>query len=303
MLFWIVFGLSVQWLVFFKKQNIVYRLLPTESQEQNLFVDLLIVAFVFKSLDLIHMFWTQISVDIFFIDWERPRGRITQPGQGGENVTADAPVSIWRTFFIANEWNEIQTMRKINLELQIFTVLFFLKVLGFEFLATTDPESHFSVDYSTEYIGEFSRILRFGVMATVYLCVELVQWFFFAFIYERFIGDPFGDFVDLCSMSNVSIFILANNLYGYYIHGRSVHGRADTDMRDMNEQLKREEEDLCGKRGLEPNSERQTFEVAIPRKFRQQYDQIIEPLRQRDGQVQRRNMPNSAAGEQQIMFV
>ena len=39
----------------------------------------------------------------------------------------------------------------------------------------------------------------------------------------------------------VSVMVLANRHFGYYIHGRSVHGRADTDMMDMNQMLKREE--------------------------------------------------------------
>lgn len=49
----------------------------------------------------------------------------------GEGVTksAAAPVSIWRTYFIANEWNEIQTIRKINPLFQVLAVLFFLEVI------------------------------------------------------------------------------------------------------------------------------------------------------------------------------
>ena len=65
----------------------------------------------------------------------------------------------------------------------------------------------------------------------------------------------------------------------------------------MNEQLKREEEDLCGKRGLEPNSERQTFEVEVPFKFREQYEDVVRPLRQADVQQQRRNLPNNPTGK------
>ena len=64
-------------------------------------------------------------------------------------------------------------------------------------------------------------------------------------------------------------------------------------MLQMNEQLKREEDDLCGKRGLEPNSELQTFEIEVPAKFRQQYDNVVRPLRQGESQQQRRNMANS----------
>lgn len=183
------------------------QLLPTQSQE-GLFLKVVVVVIVFKIIDVLHMLWSQISFEIFFIDWERPQGRVNQPTQGGEGGGLDAPVSIWRTLFIANEWNEIQTIRKINPELQIFVVLFFLKVFGFEYLATTDPQSNFSADYTTEYVGEFSKVLRFAVLSMLFLAVEAVQWFFFAFIYERFFGDSLGDFIDLCSMSNVSIFVL-----------------------------------------------------------------------------------------------
>ena len=296
MYFWILVGMSAQWLLFFKRQEVVYQLLPTSSQEE-LFMALLIICFIFKFFDLVHMFWVQINIDIFFLDWEKSRGKVTQPSQGGESGQVDAPVSIWRTFFVANEWNEIQTVRKINQELQILGVLFFLKVVGFEHLTTTDPVSRFSINPEVDYIGAQSRILRFAVFVLIYLVIETLQWFYFAFIYERFIGDSIGDFVDLCSMSNISIFIMENTQYGYYIHGRSVHGRADTNMREMNEQLKREEDNLCGQRGLEPNTDNQTFQVSLPQKFRNQYEQIILPLKTRDQQAQRRNMPSTAAGK------
>lgn len=207
MLFWVAFGLSIHWLIFFKRQKIVYQLLPTPSQER-LFLELVGVTIAFKFIDVLHMLWSQISFEIFFVDWERPQGRVNQPTQGGEGGAMDAPVSIWRTLFIANEWNEIQTTRKINPELQIFLVLLFLKVFGFEFLATTDPQTIFSVNQITDYVGEYSKVLRFAALSIVFLAVEAVQWFFFAFIYERFVGDALGDFIDLCSMSNVSIFIL-----------------------------------------------------------------------------------------------
>ena len=64
-------------------------------------------------------------------------------------------------------------------------------------------------------------------------------------------------------------------------------------MWQMNEQLKREEDDLCGKRGLEPNSELQTFEIEVPAKFRQQYEDVVRALRQADSLQPRRNMANS----------
>ena len=41
-------------------------------------------------------------------------------------------VSVWRTYFVANEYNEIQTFRRINLTFQLFFVLFLLKVIIIE---------------------------------------------------------------------------------------------------------------------------------------------------------------------------
>ena len=287
MYFWILFGMSSLWLIFFKEQDAVYRLLPTSSQEA-IFRNLLIISFVFKLVDLFHIISLQINVDVFFLDWEKPR---PLPRGNAQGVDAKAPVSIWRTLFIGNEWNELQTLRKISPEIQIGLVLFFLKVAGFEYLTTTDPGRRFSVDEATEYVGEQSHLLRFAVAVLLYMSIAFVQWLFFAFIYERFLGDPFGDFIDLCSMANVSVIVFHSKLYGYYLHGRSVHGRSDTDMLEMHEQFKREEDDLCGKRGLEPNSERQTFEVMVTRKFRATYDRFYDPIRSQTQNLERRGAP------------
>ena len=289
MYFWILFGMSSLWLIFFKEQDVVYRLLPNSTQEE-IFRDLLIVAFVFKMVDLYHVISFQISVDVFFIDWERPR---PLPRGNNQGVDPKAPVSVWRTLFIGNEWNELQTLRKISPEIQIGLVLFFLKVVGFEHLTTTDPTRRYSVDQASEYVGDEGHLLRFAVVVLLFMSIAFVQWIFFAFIYERFLGDPFGDFIDLCSMANISLMIFQNKLYGYYIHGRSVHGRSDTDMLEMHEQFKREEDDLCGKRGLEPNSERQTFEVMVTRKFRATYDRFYDPIRSQTQNMERRNVPPS----------
>ena len=49
-------------------------------------------------------------------------------------------------------------------------------------------------------------------------------------------------------------------------------------MAEMAENMKREEEDLCGMRGLLPNTEQQTFQIAVPPKLRAKYDQVLLPL-------------------------
>lgn len=79
-------------------------------------------------------------------------------------------------------------------------------------------------------------------------------------VYERFIENKTQQFVDLCSVSNVSclvtntpckyydttptpqvsMLILSHMKFGYYIHGRSPHGQADTNMKEMCRNLKSE---------------------------------------------------------------
>ena len=111
-----------------------------------------------------------MTVDIFFVDWERPRGKVVQSGDAKEKTQNEAPVSIWRTYFVANEWNELQTTRKINDTFQVITVLFFLHVVGFENVATADPRSDFNPS-SDDYYAPHSRTFRFAVSSFVYVMV------------------------------------------------------------------------------------------------------------------------------------
>lgn len=54
----------------------------------------------------------------------------------------------------------------------------------------------------------------------------------------------------------------------FEIEFRSPHGFADTDMCSMLQQLRRESENMCGHRGLLPNSEHQTFCFLAPKQLR-----------------------------------
>lgn len=220
---------------------------------------------------------------MFFIDWERPRNKTGTRGShaGGDIKREPNPVSIWRTYFVANEWNEIQTIRKLNPTFQIMAVLFFLEVLGFSNLALRDPWPTLERPPDS-YTPSYSLILRYGLASTLWLCIGLLQVIFFTVFYECFVEDKIRQFVDLCSISNISVLLLSHRCFGYYIHGRSVHGHADTNMEEMNNNLKREGESLCGQRGLLPNTDIQTFQIALTHRLRSQYDRIREPLNRRN---------------------
>lgn len=280
--FIITVGTGLYWLIFFKAQKSVSVLLPMPVQEER-FVTYVGCAFAMKALQFLHKLISQITIDIFFIDWERPKGKVLKAVEGEGGVrSATVPVSIWRTYFVANEWNEIQTVRKINPLFQVLTTLFFLEVVGFKNLALMDPSSSLSRSPS-DYTAPYSRILRYAVATAIWLVIGIIQVVFFAAFYERFIEDKIRQFVDLCSMSNVSVFLLSHRCFGYYIHGRSVHGHADTNMEEMNMNLKREAENLCSQRGLVPNTDGQTFQIAVSSQMRQHYDRIHETLTRRNG--------------------
>ncbi|XP_067567875.1 meckelin isoform X2 [Pseudorca crassidens] len=280
--FIITVGTGLYWLIFFKAQKSVSVLLPMPAQEER-FVTYVGCAFALKALQFLHKLISQITIDIFFIDWERPKGKVLKAVEGEGGVrSATVPVSIWRTYFVANEWNEIQTVRKINPLFQVLTVLFLLEVVGFKNLALMDSSSSLSRS-PPSYIAPYSRILRYAVSTALWLVIGIIQIVFFAVFYERFVEDKIRQFVDLCCMSNISVFLLSHRCFGYYIHGRSVHGHADTNMEEMNMNLKREAENLCSQRGLIPNTDGQTFQIAISSQMRQQYDRIHETLTRKNG--------------------
>ena len=58
-----------------------------------------------------------------------------------------------------------------------------------------------------------------------------------------------------------------------------MNGRADTDMLDLQQCLKRYEEAQTGSRGLEPGEDLQTFELQISTRFRNEFDKFYANLR------------------------
>lgn len=54
----------------------------------------------------------------------------------------------------------------------------------------------------------------------VYSVCYAIQRIFNFLFYERYIMNSVQQFIDICSMSNISMFIFVVDSYGYYIHGR-----------------------------------------------------------------------------------
>ncbi|CAF1123716.1 unnamed protein product [Rotaria magnacalcarata] len=278
--FIVLAGVSVWWLIFYKRQNRISLVLPTDALQAS-FTALVVLAFSLKTIDILHLVFRQAMVDIFFMDWEKPKAGIKDD------------VSIWRTYFVANEYQEIQAFRRINVTFQIFFVLFLLKVINLENVATMEPGVNLfppNVDYQPGY----SSILRVGIAFSMWLATAIVQYLIYVIFYQRFVEDKIINFIDLCSVSNISVFIFTDNLYGYYIHGLSPHGTTDVNIKDMTMNLERESNQLSGKRGLQAKSDEQTFIVQISRNFRGVYTEARNRYH-----IQRSRQKENAMGEKQ----
>uniref|UniRef100_A0A8W7K9J5 Meckelin n=1 Tax=Anopheles albimanus TaxID=7167 RepID=A0A8W7K9J5_ANOAL len=274
----------------YKTQTTIHLLLPLEIQ--NVVEVFVYVAFAFKLLKLLRVFGHMANVDIFFIDWERPK--IFDIGTVGQRMmhqldtpsiasstntrpSAHDSVSAWRNYFIANEWQELATKRKISMFAHIILLAVGFVVLGFENWSSN--AFHLHLHRSQEALGKPDKLLLLAVGILVYTTVYVAQRLYSFLIHDRFIENAIQQFIDVASIANISVFILSMESYGYYIHGRSPHGFSDTDMCSMIMQFKREEENLCGNRGLLPGSEQQTYSILVPRNLRLFYDKLITPLR------------------------
>ena len=110
-------------------------------------------------------------VSIFLIDWERPSA--SRPHQ--QKFSKDETLaSIWRTYFVANEWNEIQAERKISPVFQYTVAVFFLLAVGIGNIATSDPRNDLQLNDDV-YHAPMNSTLRFGIIGIVYLLLGTVQ--------------------------------------------------------------------------------------------------------------------------------
>uniref|UniRef100_A0A182QLK9 Meckelin n=1 Tax=Anopheles farauti TaxID=69004 RepID=A0A182QLK9_9DIPT len=273
----------------YKTQSTIHLLLPLEIQ--NVVEVFIYVAFSLKIVKLLRVFFYMANVDIFFIDWERPK--IFDIGTMGQRIhQLDTPsiasstntkpsshdsVSAWRNYFIANEWQELATKRKISMFAHIVLLALAFVVLGFENWSSN--AFHLHLHRNEESLGEPDKMLLVAVGILVYTTVYVAQRLYNFLIHDRFIENAIQQFIDVASIANISVFILSMESYGYYIHGRSPHGFSDTDMCSMIMQFKREEDNLCGNRGLLPGSEQQTYSILVPKNLRMFYDKLITPLR------------------------
>ncbi|CAK5074482.1 unnamed protein product [Meloidogyne enterolobii] len=289
-------GSACIWLIYAYKLQTNIHYIPLSGNQENSFVAYMISALALKGIALLHTMLTLILVKTFFIDWERPRlflnnfddfgkKKLFEENKGNEiEIEKEEEeqkergdlnkVVIWRTYLIANEWNELQLYRKTNIGIQLILMLFVMEYLNFGEWAKVQP----GFGRYNQPIGVIeTKMSRFAINLSFYLIIGITQWIIQVIVIER-LADPFRNFMDLCSVANISVLALTHPLRGYYIHGRSVHGYADTDMLQMNTFLQREKENVCALRGLESGADLQTFICNLPYIFNERINQILEGM-------------------------
>ncbi|VIO94856.1 MGC26979 protein, putative [Brugia malayi] len=265
--------------VFAYKMQQIPQYVIFNSKQEEILLTYILVTTVLKLITLLHCNAHLILTKTFFIDWERPHvtfktnNKAPVSSDVREDVDIAQPV-IWRTYLVANEWNELQDYRKTSVGLQMITMIALLNWLKLENWAAITPGLSTNIPVSTKS----TTLSELAIISSIYLTVSVIQWIFRVTIVEQLFLDPFHNMIDLCSISNISILALTHPLHGYYIHGRSVHDQADTDMIRMNQYLHRERENLCGTRGLEAGSGLQTYIVNLPKAFREQFDAASQVL-------------------------
>jgi meckelin len=208
---------------------------------------------------LVRVFLVQTGNHVLFLDWESPQ-------------VQGVPVSAWRRINVANEWSNILTVRSYNMVFSLVLIMFVLNGGDVVKLSIPVPTPEL-LDAGPPHF-----ILRIAVDTLLWLIIMCGQYLWCHMIYWRLLGNPFFNFLDLCSCSNISVLATTSASHGYYLHGRSVQSHSDVDMKKLSRGLADEEEGLVGLRGLLAGQVEQVFECFFSREFAQQFAQFKERL-------------------------
>ena len=265
------------WFLFYKLQDSVYTLIPRDAQLENFYISIS-VAVTALAFSTIAVVLYQSNYDYFFIDWERPKYHFEPTLSTGAGQYTASPVSAWRSLFVINQWNDISTWRVTTVPFTYIFSLLFISALNANGLANMTPDEG---ELSKSYHTVESLVLRFAVSTLVVSATVLAEYLFKELLYDRYIqGHPLDDFIDVLTLSNISILILFDKHAGYYLHGRSLMQSSDTTLSEISNSLRMESGNSMSTRGFITDAsqsdprmpENQEFEIFVPRDLRKSYD-------------------------------
>lgn len=281
---------------FFKLQGVPDTMLPPVDSPYSygdpyyVFTTNLTIMWMFMTVYVLVLVYRQCNADIFFLDWE--------PAAPKSHGSKDSKVSVWRTIFVANEWIEMQTMRKIDIKMNLFLLGFFLLGLDQEYAATQQPQ------VSNLDPGPTNLVLRFANTTFWWLIFSGGQYMWKFLIYERFFAETQEQlFIDFCTIAKISILVLDEPFHGYYLHCRSPHQHADGTMAELMDMLHKEEAGLTVDRSLDGGpTDVQSFQIFMSAEWKMSFSKIyanlVRPSSMTEmlGGMGRKNRPFSGAG-------
>ncbi|CAK8995416.1 unnamed protein product [Durusdinium trenchii] len=222
---------------------------------------------------------------------------VQAPGFVESVPVPDSGISAWRSLFVCNELNERLTATRAVPEITWLAILALLD--GCQWSNAARWTTH--ADGQSAMAAEFNPFLQFSLGISVWIFVLVLQ-----FLLQRigciFLGHDLNDFMDVCSIANISVFILDEPFHGYYIHGKAPSSRGDWGHTELERVLHDEDKGIGFSRGLSPDG-CQTFEMFLPpdtavqlangdvAHFRQQLGQVFMDVQMTQDTIARRDPP------------
>jgi len=208
--YWLCFAVCGWWFIAYKMFDHVMLLLPSTVDVVSLydiFTVIFIIMLVFKTLVIVKKVLEQASIDVMLIDNE-PEKKIAA-------MDTEKSVITWRSIFIGNEFNELQSeKRTIYPTTTLIWFGFFWVGVGWGNISQTNPD--FSI--LDNDLQPYNMFLKFFLASFLIWCIVVVQYIL-VFLQLRFEEPLINQFTDLCSVANISVLIRTDKIHGYYIHG------------------------------------------------------------------------------------
>ena len=272
--FWFTFGMSAYWYFFYKLQGRIYYLMPPTSDEvYSKFKLIFYIGFCCYMMKMFIRIYKQVSFDIFFVDWETEKIMAmndTKSSLDKHSIKSKRYRSAWRMIHVANQFNKLQKERIYHLYFGFcWLVLLYLRCKWYrrEYMVPNDD----TLDEAPRNFILRNFIASIIVLASVSIELVIVK------ILQIWIPLKKQEFMDLCSVSNISVFILDEYLHGYYIHGLSPFLKADVNYDELFGYLNQEGTGAVRSRGLEndnieDHNKNQSYEMYLSHFMRTIYD-------------------------------
>jgi len=181
--------------------------------------------------------------------------------QGGEDTAAspDAGVSAWRTLFVCNQLNERLASTRTKPHITWVVMIALLEGLSWKNAARWYPR--YTGDESLLSV-QFNPFIQFALASSLWLVALFLQLLVRRVSSIRF-GNECCDFVDVCSVANVSVLFMDEPFHGFYIHGKAPSSRGDWCHTELAKVLHDEHKGIGLSRGLTPDG-CQCFEFFLP---------------------------------------